>query len=192
MSSEKCPFCSEGELVRRVEIETYVYKELSVTVDQPGMYCSNCNEAILNGDDLKETRRAIHDLHAQGDGFLTSAEVKQIREKIGFTQKEAGNFFGGGVNAFSRYERGTARQSKAIDILLRLFNARPELLASFHFDGFVSVIPEYSGTWRPFLSIKEHSYMQVVGTTSESSSDNLAYMPTANDSEPQFKMVVNG
>jgi len=130
MPNEKCPFCSNGELSHRVEPETYSYKGISVTVSQPGMYCNNCDEAIFDGDDLKVSRRAIHDLHAQGDGFLTSSEVKRIREKAGLTQRKADSFFGGGVNAFSRYEQGKARQIRSTDTLLRLLDANPELLST--------------------------------------------------------------
>ena len=40
------------------------------------------------------------------------------------TQKKAGELFGGGPKAFSKYERGEAIQNKSLDILMRLINAR--------------------------------------------------------------------
>jgi len=53
-------------------------------------------------------------------GYLLPSEVKSIRTRLKLTQHEAGDIFGGGANAFSRYERGEARQSLALDRLLRL------------------------------------------------------------------------
>lgn len=38
------------------------------------------------------------------------------------------NAFGGGPNAFSRYERGGTFQPKALDALLRLLDRHPEFL----------------------------------------------------------------
>jgi len=192
MSKKKCPICLSGELVHTTKRETYTYKDISIYVDQPGMYCGECGESVLSGEDLKATRQAIHDLHAKGDGLLISSEVKRIREKIGFTQKRAGEFFGGGVNAFSRYERGETRQSKAIDLLLRLFDARPELLSSFHFDGYISVLPEHTPSWRSFSSVKENFHMQVLAGMSAEFPEKLTNMHAVNDNEPQLKMVVNG
>ena len=196
MSKEKCPFCSGGELSRRIEPETYSYKDVSITVDQPGLYCNNCDEAVFNGADLKVTRCAIHDLHAQGDGFLTSAEVKQTREKLGFTQKEAGVFFGGGVNAFSRYERGEARQIRATDTLLKLLDANPKLLSTMHFNDHMTVVKDM-GTWVP----KKSSHLRVLGSltptiTHVRESNGLEYggyeKLVTPEYEPQPLMVANG
>jgi len=39
-----------------------------------------------------------------------------------------GDLFGGGYNAFSWYESGSARPPKSTDTLLRLLDTHPELL----------------------------------------------------------------
>lgn len=44
---------------------------------------------------------------ARIDGLLTPGEIKQIRMKLKLTQKQAATIFGGGVNAFNRYEKGS-------------------------------------------------------------------------------------
>jgi len=44
------------------------------------------------------------------------------------TQREAARIFGGGLNAFSLYERGKAKLPKSTLLLLKLLDQHPELL----------------------------------------------------------------
>jgi len=43
-------------------------------------------------------------------------------------QREAGEIFGGGVNAFSRYENGKTKPPVALVKLLRVLDRHPDLL----------------------------------------------------------------
>jgi len=115
-------------LERRTVRETYTYKGHELQVDQPGEFCNRCDEGIITGKDMKVTEQAFHDLRATVDGLLTSAEVRRIRTSLKLTQRQAGKIFGGGPNAFSRYERGLAMQPRAVDALLRLLDHYPNLL----------------------------------------------------------------
>lgn len=124
--SKVCPECG-GEMNREVRLVPYTYKDQTIQVEQPGEWCA-CGEGVLSPADVKATEKALHDFHAQVDGLLTSEEVRQIRKRLKLTQKAAGELFGGGPNAFSRYERGEATQMKAVDVLLRVFNKHPKLL----------------------------------------------------------------
>ncbi len=124
----KCPVCGKGSLRRATKPDTVTYKGKSVTVNQPGDWCNKCDDAIFTGRDLKATEKELHDFRAVVDGLLPSDEVRRIRIKLGFTQKLCGEIFGGGTNAFSRYERGEATQIRSTDLLLRLLDTRPELL----------------------------------------------------------------
>lgn len=63
---------------------------------------------------------------ARGD--LAPQEVARVRVKLGLTQRAAGAVFGGGVNAFSRYETGKARPPVALVRLLQLLDRHPHLL----------------------------------------------------------------
>ncbi|EPA7320535.1 type II toxin-antitoxin system antitoxin MqsA, partial [Escherichia coli O45:H30] len=47
---------------------------------------------------------------------------------LSLTQKEASEIFGGGVNAFSRYEKGNAQPHPSTIKLLRVLDKHPELL----------------------------------------------------------------
>ena len=125
---KKCPCCHEGYLTRKTIKETFEYKGSSIVLDQPGEYCNKCNDGVLNNNDIKQTEKALHDWQAEIDGFLNSNNVRRIRKKLGLTQHQAAKIFGGGPNAFSRYENGEALQIKATDNLLRLLDKHPHLL----------------------------------------------------------------
>ena len=125
--SKQCPFCG-GTMEQKTIKTTYTYKDLSVEVEQPGMFCDSCEEGILSKADHKATEKEIHDLHARGDGLLLSDEIRSIRKGLGLNQQEASKLFGGGVNAFSRYECGETMQSKALDQLLRTLHEHAGIL----------------------------------------------------------------
>jgi len=52
-----------------------------------------------------------------------------VRRKLNLDQREAAEIFGGGVNAFSRYETGKTKPSLALVKLLKLLDHHPDLLA---------------------------------------------------------------
>lgn len=128
MKKKKCPFCKKGYLERKTIKEIYEYKNRKIKFYQPGDYCNSCKEGILNSNDLKFNKKVLHDWQATTDGFLQSDEVRRIRKKLGLTQHQAAEIFGGGPNAFSRYESGEVLQMKSTDNLLRLLDKHPHLL----------------------------------------------------------------
>lgn len=54
--------------------------------------------------------------------------IRAIRNRLGLTQKQAAELLGGGINAFSEYERGITRPSKSTLVLLKLLDRHPELI----------------------------------------------------------------
>lgn len=124
----KCPVCGVGNLERKSVDQIFTYKEQELKYQQPGEWCNSCEEGVLHSSDMDATELLLSDFRAKVDGYLTSTEIKRIRNKLGLTQKSASSIFGGGHNAFSRYQTGTARQSKATDNLLRLLDKHPHLL----------------------------------------------------------------
>lgn len=51
-----------------------------------------------------------------------------VRKKLALYQREAGEIFGGGVNAFSRYENGMTKPPLALVKLLKVLDRHPDLL----------------------------------------------------------------
>lgn len=124
----KCPACGHGDMTPQNWDKVVTYRGKAVTVHEvSGFRCSECGEAVY--DDESYDRVA-----ATGDALVKAArksnppEVRIIREKLGLTQAEAGKVFGGGVNAFSRYERGAAKPSATMRKLLKLVEHHPELV----------------------------------------------------------------
>ena len=56
------------------------------------------------------------------------AFIVNVRKKLALDQREAAELFGGGVNAFSRYENGKTKPPLALVKLLKVLDRHPELL----------------------------------------------------------------
>jgi len=54
--------------------------------------------------------------------------IATVRKKLALDQREAAEIFGGGVNAFSRYETGKTKPPVALIKLLKVLDRHPELL----------------------------------------------------------------
>ena len=54
--------------------------------------------------------------------------IVKVRKKLALDQRQAAEIFGGGVNAFSRYENGKTKPPLALVKLLQLLDRHPDLL----------------------------------------------------------------
>ena len=85
------------------------------------MNCMKCFDGLHFYDHLafnKQVNAAIVD----------PAFIVLVRRKLELDQREAGEIFGGGVNAFSRYETGRTKPPLALVKLLKLLDRHPNLL----------------------------------------------------------------
>ena len=57
-----------------------------------------------------------------------ATELHTLRKKPGLRQAEAGRRFGGGVTAFSEYQRGKTQPHKSTMLLFRLLDKHPDWL----------------------------------------------------------------
>lgn len=128
LNGSHCPFCEEGVLKDEVRDQEYTYQKHILLIKQPGIFCNSCDEAILEPDHLKATRVDLQAFRARIDGLLGPLEIRRIRKRIGFNQKEAGEFFGGGKNAFSRYEQGEVSPPRSVSLLFSLLGKHPNLV----------------------------------------------------------------
>lgn len=123
----KCFACGKGDLLHHSKPLTYTYKGQSIELEQPGLWCDICNEGILSNDDIAKTESAFDEFKAKVDGLLTPKEIRRIRKDVlKITQEEAGRIFGGGKNAFGRYERGVTKPIAAVSNLLKMLEMHPE------------------------------------------------------------------
>jgi len=127
----KCPSCGAAELIHDTRDETYTYKGISTVIPAViGDYCPACAESIHGG---AETERAMKEMGAfqrqVNAAFVPPSFITDIRKKLDLDQREAAEIFGGGVNAFSRYETGKTKPPLALVKLLKVLDKHPELLA---------------------------------------------------------------
>jgi HTH-type transcriptional regulator/antitoxin MqsA len=118
---KSCPVCG-GLIIRENRDISLNYNGKEITIDQPGRYCSDCGESFLSSSDLAETGKKRIDFQKEFDHLLKSDEIREIRKKMKLSQRKAGNIFGGGPMAFSKYERGIIKQTRSMDVLMRLIN----------------------------------------------------------------------
>ncbi len=127
----RCPMCAEGDLVHDMRDISYTYKGESTTI--PGVtggFCPTCGEAILDAAESARTSAMMLDFNKQVNASIVDPEfIVSVRKKLALDQREAAEIFGGGVNAFSRYENGKAKPPLALVKLLRVLERHPDLLA---------------------------------------------------------------
>lgn len=126
----KCPVCGAAELIHDTRDLPYTYKgETTVIAAVTGDFCPACAESLL---DAAESNRVMREMRAFSrqvnaaivdPGFITS-----VRKKLDLDQREAAEIFGGGINAFSRYENGKTRPPLALVKLFKLLDRHPDLL----------------------------------------------------------------
>jgi putative zinc finger/helix-turn-helix YgiT family protein len=91
------------------------------TVAQDDFYrCEQCGETFYTPGMMDASLRAEADALRNANQFLSPAEVKEIRGRLGLTQPEFERLLGVGKNTVVRWERGTVAQGAAADSLLRL------------------------------------------------------------------------
>ena len=126
----KCPVCGAAELIHDTRDLSYTYKgETTVIAAVTGDFCPACAESLL---DAAESNRVMREMRAFSKqvnaaivdpGFITN-----VRKKLNLDQREAAEIFGGGINAFSRYENGKTKPPLALVKLFKLLDRHPDLL----------------------------------------------------------------
>ena len=126
-----CPICARGDLVHDTRDLAYTYKGESTAIPAvTGEFCPDCGEATLNAEESARVSAMMLDFNKQVNGSIVDPEfIVSVRKKLALDQREAAEIFGGGVNAFSRYENGKTRPSLALVKLLKVLERHPDLLA---------------------------------------------------------------
>lgn len=120
-----CLNCEKADMVRDTRDVTVDAHGFSTVVPKiKAWFCPNCGEMEFVGKgDGERYDQALRALAEEESRFLA-----QARRRLKLSQKQAAEIAGGGVNAFSRYERGVARPVAAVTNLFRLLDKHPELL----------------------------------------------------------------
>lgn len=124
----ECKVCKSKATVAAQANEEISYKGATLIVPMAYSTCQNCHREFITTAQIHQNDKATRDAKKAHDGLFTSAEVAKARKQLGLTQEEASLVFGGGRNAFSKYERGEVSQSVAMDKLIKQALKHPMVL----------------------------------------------------------------
>ncbi|MBK8970050.1 MAG: type II toxin-antitoxin system MqsA family antitoxin [Hahellaceae bacterium] len=127
----KCPVCGAAELFHDARDQSYTYKgEVTVLSSVTGDYCTACGESILNESESRRVMDMMLEFNKQVNAAIVDPGfIARVRKKLQLDQKEAAEIFGGGVNAFSRYETGKTKPPLSLVKLLKVLDRHPELIS---------------------------------------------------------------
>lgn len=127
----KCPNCGAASLVRATRTIPYVYKGEQTRIPSvSGDFCPKCGESVLDAEESLRVSGLMLDFNKQVNSTAVDpAFIANVRRKLRLDQREAAEIFGGGVNAFSRYETGRTKPPVALVKLLKVLDRHPDLLA---------------------------------------------------------------
>jgi HTH-type transcriptional regulator/antitoxin MqsA len=125
-----CPSCGAAALVHDTRDMPYTYKgETSLIPAVAGDFCPACGENVLDAAESMRVSAAMLEFNKQVNASIVDPSfIANVRRKLALDQREAAEIFGGGVNAFSRYENGKTKPPLALVKLLKVLDRHPELL----------------------------------------------------------------
>lgn len=126
----RCPICAGVDLVHDTRDIPYAYKgESTVLPAVTGEFCPACDEAIFDADESRRVSALMREFSKQVNAaFVDPAFIASVRKKLDLDQRQAAEIFGGGVNAFSRYENGKTKPPLSLVLLLKMLDRHPDLL----------------------------------------------------------------
>ena len=123
-----CPHCGSSKVKARTFSDTVDFRSLTLDVEAlHETQCATCAHVWTTGAQHEPNQASIRAAYAltrdqvrKQQGLLCGPEIEQVRLALKLNQREAAALFGGGLNAFNKYESGEVLQSFAMDRLLRL------------------------------------------------------------------------
>ena len=117
---KNCKLCQSENISDFVEVEGIVYKGSELQVSIAYSVCNDCKREFISKSQILQNEAALRIAKKEFDGLLSAEEIVRARQALLLTQEQASRVFGGGRNAFSKYERGEVSQSVAMDKLIRV------------------------------------------------------------------------
>jgi HTH-type transcriptional regulator/antitoxin MqsA len=124
----QCGFCENGTLrekviTREFQRDGYVLYVPNYRVSE----CDACGSVVTTAEQAKSNQRAKHAAEAAHMGLLSGEAIRSARGRLGLSQAEASEVFGGGPNSFYKYERSEVIVSKSMDLLIRVADEFPSV-----------------------------------------------------------------
>jgi HTH-type transcriptional regulator/antitoxin MqsA len=116
----QCIVCKSNDIKCHVAVEIVRYKGHQLQVPLEYSVCESCDREFVPKPQILAGEAAVRNAKKKFDGLLSSEEIVMARARLSISQEQASRVFGGGKNAFSKYERGEVSQSVAMDKLIRV------------------------------------------------------------------------
>lgn len=123
----QCPECGATLIPNSHKSMPFSWRGRETMIDGLGDLCPECEEMVLSQEGETLVENQIRAFKAEQAAHVP-AMIRNVREKLDLSQKTAGRIFGGGVNAFSRYEHGKSTPPLSLILLLQLLDNHPELM----------------------------------------------------------------
>jgi len=115
-----CIVCKSKDIKTLTAVECVLYKGTELQVPLEYSVCNKCGREFVPKPQILSGEKAFRNAKRKFDGLLSAEEIVRARAKLSISQEQASKVFGGGKNAFSKYERGEVSQSVAMDKLIRV------------------------------------------------------------------------
>ena len=127
----KCPVCGVAELTHDTRDISYIYKgESTIIPEVTGDFCPACDEGVFDMVTSRRISEEMLEFNKQVNAsIIDPGFIAEVRKKLALDQKEAAEIFGGGINAFSRYENGKTKPPLSLVKLFMVLDRHPDLLA---------------------------------------------------------------
>lgn len=126
----KCPVCGSPKMYHGCIDIPYAFRgHKTIIHNVSGNHCSHCGESVMDKSESAVFMDQVK--HFRAHVIAQTVEpgyIAKVRKKLALTQREASEIFGGGVNAFSRYEKGKSQPHPSTIKLLQVLDNHPELL----------------------------------------------------------------
>lgn len=86
-----------------------------ITIQIPMEWDAEIGEWLMT----EEGSRLVEETKCRAMGLLTPGEMKSLRERLGFSQKQMGELFQVGAKSWTRWENGRYRPMRVIGLLIR-------------------------------------------------------------------------
>lgn len=125
----QCATCAATTLIPDTRDLPHTYNGETTTLSAvTGDFCPACGGAARAPNEAERTSALMVAFNKQINASIVDPGfIAKVRKKLALEQREAAEIFGGGVNAFSRYENGKTKPPLALVKLLKVLARHPDL-----------------------------------------------------------------
>lgn len=130
MSPIVCEVCGSDRVFAVSRPFDTKYSQVPIHLESVDMYeCERCGESTLTPEQAKEVSQKVKTLARERLNLLAPDAIVRIRRRYDLSQEDLERLFGLGEKVVTRWERNKVLQGKPADVLLRLMDRNPNIVA---------------------------------------------------------------